>query len=267
MKFKKQYKIELAKTLQGHFYDVYLNGKKVDTVPSSTTILQAYPTSEHLVKWIAENGFHESRQLRDKAGIAGSKIHSAIEALLKGGVIYERDYTLEEYNKLYTFTSWYNDVKPEIVELEMPVYSPKHHYAGRLDCIVKIDGKYGVLDWKSSKNLHDSFPLQFSSYAQAIEEITDIKIDFTAVLQLGANNKKGYRYVIYNDWKDDFKVFLSVKKTWEYDQSKISEDGPKIIIVPESLRLDIIPPLTEEEEVELTLQKRIEEAEQGDKND
>ena len=238
IKFKKQYKIELAKTLSEHFYNVFLGKKKIAVVPSSTTILNAYPTSEHLVKWIADNGFHESRQLRDQAGVAGSKIHFAIETLLGGGELSDASYTLEEWHKLCTFVDWHRDTKPEIVELEMAVYSHKHKYAGRSDCIVKIDGKYGVLDWKSSKNLHDSFALQFASYAQAIEEMTDIKIDFTACLQLGAKNKKGYRYVIYDDWKSDFKVFLNVKKTWEFDQSKTySENGPTVLDLPASLKL------------------------------
>lgn len=235
--FKKKYRIELAKTLQGHYYNVFLGKKKVDVVPSSTTILQAYPTSEHLVKWIAENGFHESRQMRDKAGIAGSKIHAGIETLLGGGELHEADYSLEEYNKLYTFTCWYKEILPEIEALELPVYSPKYHYAGRLDCVIKLGDKYGIIDWKSSKNLHDSFALQFASYAHALEEIADIKISFTAVLQLGAKNKKGFRYVVYEKWQDDFKVFQSVKKTWEFDQSKIAENGPTVLDLPATLSL------------------------------
>jgi hypothetical protein len=235
--FKKQYRIELAKTLQGHYYNVYLGNKKIDVVPSSTTILQAYPKSEHLVKWIAENGYHESRQVRDKAGISGSKIHSGIETLLGGGDIYEDGLSLEEYYKLHTFTSWYKETLPEIIALELPVYSRKYHYAGRLDCIIKIGEEYGIIDWKSSKNLQDSFALQFASYAQALEEISDIKISFTACLQLGAKNKKGFRYVIYKNWKKDFKTFVNVKGTWEFDQSKIFEEGPVVLDLPAKLSL------------------------------
>jgi len=249
--FKKNYIVELADTLSGHYYGVWLTPpyKKGDAVivgkkgrfigyyPSATTILNAYPTSEHLVKWIADNGFHESRAMRDEAGRKGTRIHTAIEQLLGGAELAKETFTVEEWHKLDTFVKWHKEYKPEIMALEVPIFSKKGKYAGRLDCIAKVSGQTYILDWKSSKNIHPSFQLQFSAYAKAIEENTDIKIDATAAIQLGAQNKNGYRFVIYPDWKKDYNVFESVKKIWQFDNEKVAKEPP-VLVLPATLKLE-----------------------------
>jgi len=254
--FKKNYIVELADTLSGHYYGVWLTPpyKKGDAVivgkkgrflgyyPSATTILNAYPTSEHLVKWIADNGFHESRAMRDEAGRRGTRIHTAIETMLGGGELAKEAFTLEEWHKLDTFVKWHTVYKPEILGLEIPIYSRKGKYAGRLDCLCKIAGQIILADWKSSANIHKSFPLQFSAYATAIEENSDIKIDAVAGLQLGAKNKDGYRWILYPDWKEKYyKVFGHVQATWlyeNYDSLKNPKDLP-ILHLPTTLKLSL----------------------------
>lgn len=243
--FKKQYRIELAKTLTGHFYSVWKKGKKKERFlghfVSATTILNAYPTSEYLVKWIADQGFHESRQMRDAAGRAGTKIHISIESLLAGETLQEVNYTIEEWVKLKAFVGWYEEYHPEIMATELAVFSKKGKYAGRVDCVAKIAGEITVLDWKSSKSIHESFPLQFSAYAHAIEENTDLKVVQTACLQLGASNKNGYRFVVYPDWRDHYKVFEHVRATWQYDffDSKKNPKEPPVLELPSTLKIEI----------------------------
>ena len=264
--FKKNYIVELADTLSGHYYGVWLRkdrpektevikgnlvlvtpatnkGKFVGYFPSATTILNAYPTSEHLVKWIADNGFHESRAMRDEAGRKGTKIHTAIELLLDGGEIIKESYTIEEWHKLDTFVKWHQDYKPEVIAFEVPVFSKKGGYAGRVDCIAKIAGELYVVDWKSSANIHKSFPLQFAAYANAIQENTDLVINNVAAVQLGAKNKNGYRFVVYPNWKElHYPAFQAVQKTWLYDQYdslKNPKDLP-ILKLPFTLKLDTI---------------------------
>jgi hypothetical protein len=97
-----------------------------------------------------------------------------------------------------------------------------------------------LLDLKSSSGIHEHFPLQFASYAKAIEECTDLKIVQTACLQVGAKNKNGYRFVIYPDWKDHYKVFESVRKVWQYDyfDSKKNPKEPPVLVLPDKLKLN-----------------------------
>jgi hypothetical protein len=240
--FKKNYRIELAKTLSGHFYSVWEKNTKgkekfLGHWPSVTTFLSAYPTSEQLVKWIAEQGFHESRQIRDAAGRAGTKIHLGVDDLIQGNELQEHSYTTEEWVKLKSFVDWYAEFKPEIIMTEIPVFCKKGGYAGRVDCIAKINGEIYVIDWKSSRSIHDSAVLQAAAYSHAIEDITDLKIDNSSIVQLGASNKKGFRFVIFPDWHDHYKVFENVKQVWLYDNGKDKE--PPVLVLPESLKLPI----------------------------
>lgn len=251
MQILKPYIIELAPTLSQHWYNVYTvkddkKGRFIGTFPSSTTILNAYPQSPHLTQWIAEKGWNESQRIKSEAGERGTIIHRGIELLLEGAEIMEnaplpygnssRPLSLEEYWKLSTFVTWHGDYKPEVIAKEMKVFSKKGGYAGTLDAIVVVDGKMTIIDWKSSSSIHEHFPLQFASYARAIEEMTDLKIEQTACLQLGAKNKNGYRYVVYPDWRDHYKVFESVRATWRYDNAKAAEEPP-VLELPEKLKL------------------------------
>lgn len=253
MKILKPYIIELAKTLSQHWYHVWrtqpdgTKGEYLGVFPSSTTILNAYPQSPHLTQWIAEKGWNESQAIKSAAGERGTNIHKGIEGLLDGYEIREGEYfpgssrmpSLEEYWKLSTFVSWHNEYKPTLITKEMKVFSEEGGYAGTLDAIVQMGGEITLIDWKSSSSIHEHFPLQFASYAKAIEENTDLEITQTAVLQLGSNNKNGYRFVLYPEWRDHYKVFESVRKVWEYDHftSKKNKKEPPVLELPVTLKL------------------------------
>lgn len=249
IKFKKQYHIGLAPTLDKHWYFVdelvgkveKLKIKRIGCFPSFTTILNSYPYSEQLVKWIAERGYNEAREYRDEAGKSGTKIHTAIESLLDGSELHQELYKLEEWNKICSFVRWHGDYHPEILKLELPVFSKKLGVAGRVDCIAMVNGEVYVLDWKSSRSIHNSYYLQIAGYAQAIEEMTNLTINSTAILQLGASNKNGYRFAIEPDWRKNLEVFKGIYKTWTYDGRKEGKDKiePPILILPETIKLSL----------------------------
>lgn len=233
---KHNYRVELAPTLSGHWYNVFEDDVLQGVYPSSTTILNAYPQSPQLTQWIAEKGWQESQRIKSEAGRAGTKVHDAIEDLLNGMLLTKENYSLEEWFKINSFVEWHKVYKPEILAIELPVFSKEYGYAGRSDLIARMNGQIYVLDWKTSRSMHKNFYLQFASYAQAIEEMTDLKVDCVAGLQLGASNKNTYRFAIEPDWRPLVEVFLSVKKTWEYDYGARSEEPP-VLILPEQLQL------------------------------
>lgn len=234
-----KYRVELAPTLTGHYYFVYEGEKKLGVFPSSTTILNAYPQSQHLTRWIADHGMEEAERIRDDAGSSGTKIHEACDLLEAGQILQRTFYSLKEWNKINAFVNWWKEYRPETIASEIAVFSKKGKYAGRVDRIYKIEDKTIVLDFKSSSALHPHFPLQFASYAHAIEENSDLRIDATAALLLGASNKNGYRFELYENWKDHYKVFQKVRGVWEYDNygSKKTKKEPPVLILPETLTL------------------------------
>lgn len=239
LNFKTNYKIELAKTLSQHYYGVWKGKKFLGYFPSATTILLSYPTSPQLTAWIAAHGMEEATNIRDEAGISGTKIHAACDMLEEGQTLFEANYTIKEWVKIKSFVDWFHEYKPTMIAGEIQVFSRKGKYAGRVDRIYKINGDTVVLDFKSSSALHPHFPLQFAAYANAIEENSDEVINMTAVLLLGASNKNGYRYEVYPEWKEHYKVFKNVRATWQYDNygSRKNPKEPPVLILPESLKL------------------------------
>ena len=79
MKYKNQYRVQLADTLQQHWYSVWkVKNKKekfLGYFPSSTTILSAYPQSIQLMKWMADNGWNQSQIIKSEAGERGTPLH------------------------------------------------------------------------------------------------------------------------------------------------------------------------------------------------
>lgn len=245
IKFKKQYRIELAPTLKSHWYSVYETDKKgkgkfVGYFASSTTILLAYPQSEHLTRWIAEKGISEAQRIKSEAGEAGTLIHKACDGLEEGYELHKVDYSLEEWNKIFSFYNWQKEYNPKTLAQEVMIFSKKGKYAGRFDRLYEIEGKNILLDFKSG-GVHEHHALQSASYANAVEENTDIKVDFTAILKLGAENKNGYRYILYprEEWLKHYEVFKNVKATWQYENfgSKKNPKEAPILELPETLKL------------------------------
>lgn len=242
MNWKKEYEISLAKTLNGHWYSVYKKlpkGKEkfLGYFPSSTTILEAYPLSSFLVDWKVSQGKDESERKLKEAGLRGTNVHKGIEVLLGGGELQEDYHSLDEWSRLNSFVNWYKEYKPEIIATELRVFSEKYGYSGTLDVLCRINGVISIGDWKTSSSIYPHFWLQIASYAQALEEMTDMKVAQTFVCQFGAKNKNGYRYVLGDDWKEHFKVFLNVKKTFEYEKGITKDFEPPILNLPDKLKL------------------------------
>ena len=125
------------------------------------------------------------------------------------------------------------------------IFSKKLKVAGRVDCIAKIRDEIYIIDWKSSRSIHPSYYLQLAAYAQAVEEMTNLKIENTAILQMGASNKDHYRFSEEPNWKENLKVFKSIYETWTYDHRKEGADKvePPILNLPDKLKLHISAPV------------------------
>ena len=229
-KTKQLLPVKLAETLSQHFYHV---GNKV--FPSVTTILNYYPQSAQLTRWIADQGWSESQAIKSAAGERGTKVHSGVESLLAGEQLMKDFFSLDEWHRLAAFVDWYREVSPEILASEVMLYSTKYKYAGKADCVAKIGGQTYIIDWKTSGSLYPHFALQAAAYAKAAEEMKLFKINFTACLQLGNKTKKHYTFKTYDNWKDDFKTFLAVKTLYDADPSE--DYQPPVLTLPEILKL------------------------------
>lgn len=58
---------------------------------------------------------------------------------------------------------FFQDVKPEVIEVEAPVFSETYQFAGTFDLLARIAGKFCIVDYKSA--LHEIAKIQIGAYS------------------------------------------------------------------------------------------------------
>ncbi len=123
-----------------------------------------------LYRFYAElSSFAEGEEVKKISASEGTLIHETIEAIMmkKNPDI---DPTVrpavEAFNRFVETTNI--QVDPEFVEKRVAHHQER--YAGTIDSMALIDGKFGVLDIKTSQSIYRDYNLQTSAYMAALEQ-------------------------------------------------------------------------------------------------
>jgi hypothetical protein len=195
-------------------------------VPSVTWIAGHYPKGVGFYKWLADKGWNEAEAIKTAAGGKGSKVHSAISSLINGQTVeinaqflnpstgQLEELTVEEYDALASFVSWFKSVNPTVLSNEITVWSDKHNYAGTVDLVCNIAGQPWIIDIKTSAQVWPEYELQVSAYKHALELEDEPKL---AILQVGyKRNKDGYKFT---EVEDKFDLFRAAQLIWKNECS------------------------------------------------
>ena len=151
-------------------------------VPRVTHIISHNEDKESLINWAARIGYNKLMYYREKSLNIGSIVHELIDEYLIEKYInnnpvdnftvdynlYSKDYRDNIFNCIENFKLWdknlekYNSRIEEVVGVEIPVTCP--WYGGTIDAIVKINGAYYIIDFKTSKNISFNYLVQVSAY-------------------------------------------------------------------------------------------------------
>jgi len=235
-----------------------MSGYEIDGIwyPRVTKIvdIKAKPA---LYKFYAEmNNFDEGEAIKKQSANEGTLIHETVEKILIGEKP-EINPTIQP--AIDAFMKFLEEksiqVDPEFVEKQIVNFDER--YAGTLDALALIDGKFGVLDIKTSQAIYRDYNLQTSAYMAAVEKDFKnlqsrwiLRIDQTktclkcgATLRLKGGREKiklpwingGYSEKAKNCdhewselkgdielkefpyWQEDFKAFLGAKRLWEWE--------------------------------------------------
>ena len=124
------------------------------------------------------------------------------------------DYEIEEKYKGYfeSYLKFKEDKKPEILHQEKMLTNGE--FAGTIDYICKIDNEIWLLDWKTSRNLHENLiAVQEAGYDQLCT-YNGIKIDKFGAVHL---KKDGYELREITPNKEMWKI---CKKCYEYGKGE-----------------------------------------------
>ncbi len=104
---------------------------------------------------------------RKKITNFGSLVHETIERIMMG-----EDPQIDESiaPSIDAFYNWYKEHKVRALDVERRIVSRQYVYAGNIDVLAEIDGRFGVLDIKTAEKAWDDHFIQTSAYVQAYNE-------------------------------------------------------------------------------------------------
>lgn len=231
------------------------NGYTIDGIwyPRVTRIvsIKAKPALYHF--YGAAASYKSAQESTQKSAEEGTAVHEAVEAIMLGKnpvvdplIKPSVDGYLEfiESRNLVTAPEW----------VERRVKHTDHRYAGTIDALALMDGKFGVLDIKTSQGIYRDYNLQTSAYMEALlDDFPNLqtrwilRIDQQQVCTVcGATRRtKGGREKIkrarrgtpcethtwgdmkglvelqeFPFWKGDFQAFLGAKSLWEWENEE-----------------------------------------------
>lgn len=113
---------------------------------------------------------------RDKGANTGTEAHALVEQFLKGTGD-TNGASQEARNAFHGFLDWFNEFQPQVLGVEEVIYSKAYEYAGTYDCLLKIDGKVVLCDFKTTNasrqapnGVYADYFIQLGAYAAAHEE-------------------------------------------------------------------------------------------------
>lgn len=239
-----------------HFKGV--NGYEIDGVwyPRVTKIVEI-KAKPALYRFYAEmNNFDEGEAVKRQSATEGTLIHDTIEQILTGQSP-AIDPTIAPAMEAFLKLQENKNIQVDEQFIEKKIIHYDERYAGTLDALALIDGKFGVLDIKTSQAIYRDYNLQTAAYIAALQNefknlqtrwilrIDQIKtcLKCGAILRQKGGREKiklpwingAYSEIAKNCshqwselkgnlelkefpyWQEDFAAFLGAKRLWEWE--------------------------------------------------
>ena len=207
-------------------------------VPRVSHILSQCSDNDYLIQWAANIGRRKYDAIREKALTVGTIVHEMVDEYLlikyKDKRSYvanydevDPDYRTAVYNAFENFKLWETRLNSfgiqidDIYGFEIPIITP--WYGGTIDAIFKINGIWYLIDFKTSKQIDESYILQTAAYLYGIDngflpgapEIGGIgiirmdKTNYGVISDLFLNKSDAYQMDIILKAQECFKSYLN----------------------------------------------------------
>tara|TARA_R100000656_G_scaffold61465_1_gene47483 strand:- start:16068 stop:16757 length:690 start_codon:yes stop_codon:yes gene_type:complete len=208
-----------------------------DYNPSVTYKLStAGPSEWGLQQWRGDVGNKRADEIMEESGALGSYVHDCLERMVKGDKVssdevrgmFKSKQSLKVLKCLSGFLEWIEEVKPEIIDAEYITWNDKHNFAGTIDLKCKIDGEIWLVDYKTSKSIHNSHKVQLAAYGYSE------KVGNLALLHLGNTTKKGWSFLPLKKAKENWAEFEAISNVFEV---KYPNAKPNQHVFPEYFKI------------------------------
>jgi len=144
------------------------------------------------IKEVLKNKTYAHTQKSDSAKDSGTQAHDLVEQFINqyintGNYVFPVYPVIEDIGvktSITRFFKWATDNKVEFLGSEVSVYSREHWFAGSFDFICKLNGKLLLGDFKTSKQVDDTYFAQGAGYIIAVEENNpEVKFDGVIIVR------------------------------------------------------------------------------------
>ena len=147
------------------------NGYTIDGIwyPRVTKILEikSKPALDNFFKEMGS--FESAEEVKNKSAAEGSLVHETIQKVATGAEVSVPEEIAPGVRAFQKFNKERKIIfHPEFIERQ--IWSLRHRYAGTVDALATIDGKFGVLDIKTSIGFYPEYNLQTAAYVSALQE-------------------------------------------------------------------------------------------------
>lgn len=191
----------------------------VGNLPSMTTILNVLDDGG-IDAWVKRVGEEEADRIKNEASGRGNSLHDLNEAYLRNEL--ERSQLSGKGKVLFNRVKPLLDQINPVLATEIPLYSKKYQYAGRVDCVAYINGVLYIIDHKNSRrpiNIKKQYArrklfkyyLQCIGYAICIEEMYGIKPQKGCIL-IGNHETSNAEWFRFNldTYRHEFDILIDI---------------------------------------------------------
>lgn len=184
-------------------------------VPSVTTIIgnNLGWNKNVLIGWARKMAMQgiDPYKVRDQAGSIGTLAHKLVEYhLLKKEVDFLSEYSKDDQelaqNAFEAFLEWEDSVDLKPVEMEERLVSEWHQFGGTIDLQAYVNGKFSLVDFKTSNGIYPDHVIQLSAYEKLMTEAGNAP-ETKYILHL--HKERGdFKPLPYYDLEEYWEVFL-----------------------------------------------------------
>ena len=204
------------------------DGKRV---PGVTTIIGRFKDSGALMYWAFNQGKAGKERLyeeAEKAADIGTLAHELVEMHIRGEdpvKIGEHAGEFPEMSRAAldaygAYLSWEKQTKIVILEQETPLVSEAYRFGGTIDAMGRdMDGRFCLVDWKTSNSVYSDYLLQLAAYKVLWEENNiPHKIDGGFHLCRFAKEHGDFAHHYYPNLDEAWRMFELLRECYDIDK-------------------------------------------------
>lgn len=191
------------------------------------------------IEGIIQDSVMAFQKVSGEAKDIGSQVHQLLEYYVKAKINNtslpsSKDYDEEAKLCFNQFLIWEDQYKPVWIASEMTVYNTDLGYAGTLDAVCLINEKICVIDFKTDKQISDTYPMQISAYKAAYNLMLDQlngpinRASSQGILRLPKNGDT-FEWIDYTDsYERNMVAFAGLLQYYYYSKKRRLKNNPVV---------------------------------------